>query len=81
MLVMRLPDGTRCEYRLRSTKGGLRLAGSCASYDLLAMVRDAGWTIQEVKTDIARKRLMRAFGRNAAPSAGAHGSAALQAAM
>jgi hypothetical protein len=65
MLVMRLPDGTKCEYRLQSTNRGLRLVTSCASYDVVTMVRDAGWTIDEVKTDIARKRLRRAFGPTA----------------
>ena len=62
MLVMQLPDGTLGEYRLRSTPRGLRLERSCASYDLLTLICEAGWIIREVKTDIARTRLMRAFG-------------------
>ena len=65
MLVMQLPDGTTGEYRLRSTPRGLRLDRSCASYDLLTLVCEAGWIIREVKTDIARTRLMRAFGPRA----------------
>ena len=65
MLVMQLPDGTTGEYRLRSTARGLRLVRSCASYDLLTLVCEAGWIIREVKTDIARTRLMRAFGPGA----------------
>jgi hypothetical protein len=80
MLVMRLPDGTTCDYRLRSTKVGLRLERSYASYDLVTMVRNAGWTIQEVKTDIARRRLMRAFRRNDALCSHGHADA-LEAAM
>ena len=65
MLVMQVPDGTTCEYRLRAAKRGLRLERSCASYDLLTLVRDAGWVIRDVKTTIAHRRLMRAFGPNA----------------
>jgi hypothetical protein len=62
VVVMQLPDGSTCEYRLRTTKWGLRLVRSCASYDLVTLVRDAGWTIREVKTDIARRRLAEVFG-------------------
>jgi hypothetical protein len=68
MLVMQLPDGTKCEYRLRSVDRSLRLLGACASYDLVTMVRDSGWIIHEVKSDIARKRLRRAFGPTASRS-------------
>ena len=57
MVVMQLPDGTTGEYRLRSTPRGLRLERSCASYDLLTLICEAGWVIREVKTDIARTRL------------------------
>jgi hypothetical protein len=71
MLLMELPDGTTCEYRLRAAKHGLRLERSYASYDLLTMVRDAGWVIRDVKTKIAHRRLMRAFGPNARHSAAA----------
>jgi len=71
MIVMELPDGTTCEYRLRATKRGLRLERSCASYDLLTMVRDAGWAIREVKTEMAHSRLLRAFGPNASRTAAA----------
>jgi hypothetical protein len=42
-----------------------------ASYDLLTMVRDAGWVIRDVKTKIAHRRLMRAFRPNASHSAAA----------
>ena len=62
MVVMQLPDGSTCEYGLRATKWGLRLVRSCVSYDLLTLVRDAGWTIRDVKTDIARRRLAQVFG-------------------
>jgi hypothetical protein len=65
MLLMQLPDGTTCECQLRSTKWGLRLVRRCASFDLLAMVRDGGWVIREVKTDAARRHLARAFGPKA----------------
>jgi hypothetical protein len=65
---MQLPDGSTCEYRLQATKWGLRLVRSCASYDLLTLVRDAGWTIREVKTDIARRRLAQVLGTNAGSS-------------
>ena len=50
-LVMRFPDGTTGEYRLRSTRFGLRLVRRRASYDLLTMWRDAGWRIQDMKTE------------------------------
>ena len=66
MVVMRLPDGTTCECLLRNTKYGLRLVRPCASYDLLTLVREAGWRIQAVKTSLDRKRLARAFGRSPA---------------
>ena len=62
MVVMRLPNGTTCECLLRKTKYGLRLVRPCASYDLLALVREAGWRIEVVETDLERKRLARAFG-------------------
>jgi hypothetical protein len=62
MVVMKLPDGTTCEYLLQKTEDGLRLVRPYASYDLLTAVREAGWRIQEVKTDLERKRLVRAFG-------------------
>ena len=62
MVVMQLPDGSTCEYQLRATKWGLRLVRSCVSYDLLTLVREAGWTIRDVKTDIARRRLAQVFG-------------------
>jgi hypothetical protein len=65
MVVMQTPDGSTCEYRLRPSKSGLRLARSCVSYDLISFVRDAGWRIKHVKTAIARKRLARAFGTRA----------------
>ena len=64
MVVMRLPDGTTCEYLLRKSKDGLRLVRPCASYDLLTLVRDAGWSIQEVKTNLERKLLSKTFGRS-----------------
>ena len=62
MVVMRLPDGTTCEYRLQQTNNGLRLVRSCASYDLLTLVRDAGWRIETVKPHLARQYLALAFG-------------------
>jgi len=62
MVVMRLPDGTTCEYRLLQTKSGLRLLRPCASYDLLTLVRDAGWRIETAKTHLERKYLALAFG-------------------
>jgi hypothetical protein len=66
MVVMHIPNGPTAEYRLVGSKSGLRLVRSCASYDLLTMVRDAGWRIVEVKTDLAWRRLRRAFGPRAA---------------
>jgi hypothetical protein len=62
MVVMRLPNGTTCECLLRNGKDGLRLVRRYASYDLLALVREAGWRIEAVETDLERKRLARAFG-------------------
>jgi hypothetical protein len=73
VVVMQLPDGSTCEYRLRATKWGLRLVRSCASYDLLTLVRDAGWTIREVKTEIARRHLAQVFQTLPHPS-GLHAS-------
>jgi hypothetical protein len=42
MVVRQIPDGATCEYSLRPSKSGLRLERSCASYDLITMIRDAG---------------------------------------
>jgi hypothetical protein len=64
VVVMRLPNGTTCECLLRNTKYGLRLVRPCASYDLLALVREGGWRVEAVETDLERKRLARAFGRS-----------------
>ena len=62
MVVMQTADGTTCRYSLRPSKFGLRLVRACVSYDLNTVIRDGGWRILEVKTEIARKRLLRAFG-------------------
>ena len=62
MVVIELPDGTTCEYGLRPSERGLRLVQSCTSYDLLVMLREAGWRIQAVKGETDRLRLRREFG-------------------
>jgi hypothetical protein len=53
MVLMRMPDGTTCEYWLQPSKWGLRLTRSCVSYDLATMLRNAGWRIQEIAGECA----------------------------
>jgi hypothetical protein len=65
MVVMQMPDGTTRRYDLRASESGLRLVRACASYDLLAMLRDAGWRIHAVTDEVDRRRLVRQFGRAA----------------
>ena len=55
MVAIHIPDGSTAEYRLRASRSGLRLVRSCVSYDLITMVRDAGWRIVEVKTDLVSR--------------------------
>ena len=62
MVVMQMPDGTTHKYDLRASESGLRLVRTCASYDLRAMLRDAGWRIQAVTCEADRVQLIRAFG-------------------
>ena len=63
MVVMQMPDGTTRKYDLRASESGLRLVRACSSYDLLAMVRDAGWRIHAVTDEADRIRLVRQLGR------------------
>ena len=62
MVVMQMPDGTTRKYDLRASESGLRLVRACASYDLLAMLHDAGWRIHAVTGEADRMRLIREFG-------------------
>ena len=61
MVVMRLPDGSTQEFHLRQTPHGLRLLRPSASYDLAAMMAEAGWIVIGVRTETA-KRLLRRVG-------------------
>jgi len=63
MVVMQMPDGTTRQYALRASESGLRLVRAFASYDLLAMLRDARWRIHAVTDEADRMRLVRQFGR------------------
>jgi hypothetical protein len=67
MVVMQMPDGTTHKYDLRASDSGLRLVRTCASYDLLAMLREAGWRIQAVTCEADRVQLIRAFGAEMLP--------------
>jgi hypothetical protein len=62
MVVMQMPDGTTRRYDLRASESGLRLVRPYASYDLLAMLRDAGWRIHAVTCEADLFQLIRAFG-------------------
>lgn len=66
MVVMQMPDDTTREYDVRASETGLRLVRAYASYDLLAMLRDAGWRIHAVTAETDRMRLIRANGRGTA---------------
>jgi hypothetical protein len=55
-----MPDGHRQDYRLRASRDGLRVQGLCASYDLLAMVRDAGWRVVGARSHAAKRLLKKA---------------------
>ena len=57
MVVMQLPNGTTGEYLLDDTDHRLRLVSRCVSYDLLAVLHDAGWRIWDITTDLERERL------------------------
>jgi hypothetical protein len=61
MVVVRLPDGSTQEFHLRQTPHGLRLLRPSASYDLAAMMAEAGWIVVGVRTEVA-KRLLRRVG-------------------
>ena len=61
MVVIRTPDGATAEYYLRRTKdGGLRLELGCSSYDLSAMMENAGWQIVGVRSFAAKRLLLHA---------------------
>ena len=64
MVVMQMPDGTTRRYDLRASASGLRLVRAFASYDLLAMLRDAGWRIHAVTDDADRMRVQAALYRD-----------------
>jgi hypothetical protein len=61
MVVVQMPDGPMREYRLRQTRFGLRLERRFTSYDFITAIRDAGWRIVDINTDVARKCLKRAL--------------------
>jgi hypothetical protein len=69
MVVVELPDGARCQYRLIATRMGLRLVRRFASYDLMAMVRDAGWRIHAL-TSRRDRTLIRRVRRHISPPSG-----------
>jgi hypothetical protein len=48
---MQTPMGHVGEYELHATERGLRLVARCASYDLMTMVRDAGWKVAAAEDD------------------------------
>jgi hypothetical protein len=61
VVVVRTPNGSTAEYRLCRAPEGLRLVQPCASYDLAAMIQDAGWRIVKIKT-FAAGRLLQSAG-------------------
>jgi hypothetical protein len=66
MVVMEAPDGSTREYQLHSGPLGLRLVGTCASYDLATMMREVGWQIVGVRSEAARHLLAKAGLRSVA---------------
>ena len=60
MVMIRMPDGDTQDYHLRASRHGLRLVRACASYDLMAMIREGGWTIAGVRTRAAKRMLEKA---------------------
>ena len=61
MVIMQLPDGTTAEYLLDDTDHELRLVSvsRSVSYDLITALREAGWRIRDITTDLERERLRR----------------------
>jgi hypothetical protein len=61
MVVMQLPDGTTAEFRLDAADDELRLvsASRCVSYDLIAVLTEAGWRIRDITTNLECERLRR----------------------
>jgi hypothetical protein len=56
--------GRLCEFRLMNTPAGTRLVRRFASYDLVGMIRDAGWRIHAVESDTERRLLTRFVKKN-----------------